>query len=123
MIWGSRRTTFEDLSTEAALDALIQASMSEPIVLFKHSQMCGASYRAQREMEEYGREASPRVNRLVVQRARALSERIEDLFGIRHQTPQVIVLFGGVSVFDTSHRGVTAEAVRAAISSVQRHND
>jgi len=97
--------------------------MSEPIVLFKHSQMCGASYRAQGEMEEYGREASRRVNRLVVQRAHALSERIEDLFGILHQTPQVIVLFGGVSVFDTSHRGVTAEAVRAAISSVQRHND
>ena len=97
--------------------------MSKPIVLFKHSQMCGASYRAQREMEEFARDATPRVNRVVVQRARALSEEIEGLFGIRHQTPQVIVLFGGVSIFDTSHRGVTAEAVRAAISNLQCHDD
>ena len=59
------------------------------------------------------------VFEVVVQSARPLSNHIETFFGIRHETPQVIVLYRGQPTFDTSHRGVTADAVHDAAGKVQ----
>ena len=47
-----------------------------------------------------------------------LSNKIATTFGIRHQSPQVIILHHRQPIFDASHGRVTAKAVRNAIENI-----
>jgi bacillithiol system protein YtxJ len=106
------------IDSEAVFEQAAELSMQEPVVLFKHSTMCGSSFRARRQMEELAGADGPPVYEVVIQETRALSALIATELGVRHQSPQVIVLYQRQPVFDTSHRAITAEAVRDAISRV-----
>jgi len=100
------------------LEQAFDHSMQEPVVLYKHSNLCGASFRARRQVTQLNDESGLLVYEVVVQDARPLSQHIESRLGVRHQTPQVIVLFQGRPVFTASHSRVTAQAVRQAIENV-----
>lgn len=109
---------YHKLDSETILDQAATLSMREPVVLFKHSIMCGASHRARREMGLLTQDNDPPVYEVIVQDARPLSKKIEAAYGIRHQSPQVIVLYQRQPIFDASHGRVTAEAVRTAVETL-----
>ena len=104
---------FFKIDNKETLDKLITDSRTTPVVIFKHSTSCGISSAAYREMEKL---EAP-VNLLEVQSARDVSREIADRTGIRHETPQVIVLKDGKAVWDASHFDVKAGAVRKALES------
>jgi bacillithiol system protein YtxJ len=54
------------------------------------------------------------VHQLVVQRSRALSDRLARLVGVRHESPQVLILVNGRAAWHTSHAGVTWQRVAEA---------
>ncbi len=83
------------------------------MVIFKHSNACGISSAAYREMEKLEGE----VNLLEVQSARDVSRELADMTGIRHETPQVIVFKDGKAVWNASHFDVKAGAVLKAVES------
>jgi bacillithiol system protein YtxJ len=51
-----------------------------------------------------------------VSRQHDLSEAIEARTGVRHESPQALVLQGGKSVWEASHFSITAEEVRSALT-------
>jgi bacillithiol system protein YtxJ len=104
---------FFKINNKETLDKLITDSKAKPIVIFKHSNACGISSAAYREMEKL----EGQVNLLEVQSARDVSRALADLTGIRHETPQVIVLRDGKAVWDASHFDVKAGAVLKALES------
>lgn len=55
------------------------------------------------------------INLLEVQTARELSREVENVTGVEHETPQVIVLRGGKAVWNASHFDVSAGAVTKAL--------
>lgn len=57
------------------------------------------------------------VNILEVQSAREISRELANLTGVRHETPQVIVLRDGKAVWNASHFDVTASDVSNAVES------
>ena len=97
----------------AALDNLFADSRNKPVIVFKHSNACSISSRAYREMEQF----EGQVNILEVQSAREVSREFANLTGVRHETPQVIVLRDGKAVWDASHFDVKAAAVADAVAS------
>jgi bacillithiol system protein YtxJ len=103
---------FEPLSTDLDLDRAVADSYRAPVIVFKHSQSCGASWMAEASLRE-GTLPAP-VRCLVVQRSRAVSERLARLVGIRHESPQVLILVDGRAAWHTSHAGVTWQRVAAA---------
>lgn len=103
---------FVDVADAGALDELMARSQSEPVVLFKHSTTCPISMNAHREMERF---ADADVNLVVVQRARELSNEIARRTGVRHESPQALVVRNGDVVWNASHYDITADAVRAAL--------
>jgi bacillithiol system protein YtxJ len=105
--------SFSRIDNRETLDRLLTDSRNKPIVIFKHSNSCGISSAAYREMEKL---ESP-VNLLEVQSARDVSRDLADLTGIRHETPQVIVLKDGKAVWNASHFDVKAGAVLKALES------
>ena len=104
---------FFKIDDQAALDNLITDSKRKPIIIFKHSNACSISSRAYREMEK----VQAPVNILEVQSAREVSRELANMTGIRHETPQVIVLRDGKAVWNASHFEVQAGAVTEAVES------
>ena len=97
------RTTLENLLTD---------STRKPVIVFKHSNACSISARAYREMEKVDG-----VNILEVQSARDVSHELANRTGVRHETPQVIILRDGKAIWNASHFDVTAGDVAKAVES------
>lgn len=104
---------FTKLDSTEKLNELFQKSHEAPIVLFKHSTTCPISAAVYREISNV--EAD--VNLVVVQTARAVSNEIASRTGIRHESPQAIVLKDGKPVYHASHYDVTAEEINGTVKS------
>ena len=108
---------FSPVSDAAALEELFARSHTEPVLLFKHSNACPISARAYRQME--GVKAP--VSIVVVQKNREVSRAVEERTGVRHESPQALVLRDGRVVWSASHWNVTAEAVGGALREQGSH--
>jgi bacillithiol system protein YtxJ len=104
---------FFKIDDRAALENLLTDSTKKPVIVFKHSNACSISSRAYREMEKLDNQ----VNILEVQSAREISRELASLTGVRHETPQVIVLRDGKAVWNASHFDVRADDVTKAVES------
>ena len=104
-------TGFIELTDTQRLDELLRQSGEQPVILFKHSDTCGISARAYREMTSLEKP----VALVTVQKARALSNEIESRFALPHETPQVLVVRDGLLVWSASHFRITADAVTRAV--------
>ena len=105
-------TNFSPVSDAAALEELFERSNAEPVLVFKHSTACPISARAYSQME---RVQTP-VSIVVVQKSRDVSREVEQRTGVRHETPQALVLRNGRAVWNASHFDITAEVVEQAVS-------
>lgn len=108
---------FRPLASASDLEEALTQSERRPVLLYKHSTACPISARTQHSLEDLTQDADPPVYRLVVQEAGDLSQSIAKDLGIRHESPQAILLVDRAPVFDTSHGRVKAEAVREAARS------
>ena len=102
---------FMELNDVPRLDELLGQSGEQPVILFKHSDTCGISARAFREMAKLEKP----VALVTVQKARALSNEIESRFALPHETPQVLVIRDGKLAWSASHFRITADAVTRAV--------
>lgn len=101
---------YQSIDSIDDFDAVLKQSDSETVAVFKHSSTCDLSATAKDEMAN----VKLPVFELVVQTARPLSNHIEAHFGIRHESPQVILISRGEPIYDASHRAVTADSIHAA---------
>lgn len=106
-----KETNFVPVADTQALKDLLTRSHDAPVVLFKHSMTCPISAAAYRQMSQLTRE----VALVVVQRARGVSREVEVQTGVRHESPQAIILRNGQAVWSASHFDITAEAVKSAM--------
>jgi bacillithiol system protein YtxJ len=97
-------------------DALDQ-SASGPVLIYKHSSICPTSARAEKQMRQVAEEHNVPVYRVVVQESRDVSDRIAEDTGVRHESPQLLILQNGDAVFDASHHRVKADRVREQLVS------
>jgi len=81
-------------------------------LIYKHSPYCGMSRRAVQEVKRFI-ETNPGVPVYMVDvvRDRALSQEIATRLGVRHESPQVIVVVDGAAAWDASHGAITAHAL------------
>lgn len=110
--------TLATIGTEAELDALLESSANRPVLIYKHSNACGVSTRGKGQVEQYlAGHPTPSFGfaMVVVQDARELSDAIEQRLGVRHETPQAIVVRGGKAVWTASHFDVTAARLKMAL--------
>ena len=108
---------FSTLDTDTDWQEALHHSEQEPVVIYKHSAACGISARARRLMQELTRTDDPPVYEVIVQHARPLSNKIESELGVRHETPQVIILQNRKSIYDTSHSRIRPEHIREQLAS------
>jgi bacillithiol system protein YtxJ len=99
------------------LDAALLRAQSEPIVIFKHSPSCGVSAQASEDIAEMlNTTVFPLPLYVVSVRAqREVSDAITRRFGIRHESPQVLLVHGNAVLWHASHFRVSAPEIQAAI--------
>ena len=105
------------LSDLDMLDAAIDESRERPVLLFKHSRTCGISAEAFDELRshlERGQIAAA-YKVITVQSHRRISDEVADRLGVRHETPQAILLRDGRPVWKASHFRITADELNRAI--------
>jgi bacillithiol system protein YtxJ len=106
---------FIELNSIEKLEELFEKSNEQPIVLFKHSLTCPISAGVHEEVS--GVEAD--VNVVIMQKSRDISNEIAQKTGIRHESPQAIVLQNGEVVYHASHYDITADDVKNFVGSWQ----
>jgi bacillithiol system protein YtxJ len=116
----------KELTKEGDYLAALVRSGSEPVLVFKHSTECSISGGAYRRTAEWLRElgeAAPAVFLVKVIEHRTISEFIAKQSGVKHESPQAILLHRGRAVWNTSHEDITAESLSAALESVTKSKD
>jgi bacillithiol system protein YtxJ len=101
------------------LDRLLAQTSDRPLLLFKHSLTCGTSAEALDELVDHLNEDQLDVRYAIVtvQSHRELSNAVSARLGIRHETPQALLIRHGRVIWSASHFRVTAAAVQSAIRS------
>jgi len=114
--------TYRTLTSRTDLDAALEASRERPVVILKHSLACGASAAAFAEYRLFlERQKSPDgADYLLVevQNARDVSDALARRTGVRHQSPQVLVLVDGQVFWSGSHWQITAETLARVMAGV-----
>ena len=96
------------------LNELTDLSFEKPVLIFKHSTRCSISRFALKQFEnEYdfsNEELQPYFLDLL--EYRSISNEIASRFGVFHQSPQILVIKEGKSVYDESHDAIAVSEVR-----------
>lgn len=111
------QSAYQSLHTVADLDAAIASSHERPVLLFKHSLTCGISAQADDQVRQFldATGAGVLCGLVVVQRSRPVSAAIVERLGVRHESPQALLLRDGRVVWHASHWRVNASALQEAV--------
>ena len=101
----------------AALDAAIGESSERPVLIFKHSRSCGVSCEALDELQAHldGSDGAVAYKLITVQTHRPVSDAAAQRLGLRHETPQAILLRDGKIIWNASHFRITAAQLDQAL--------
>ena len=104
------------LTDLSQLDEIVTLSDNKPIVIFKHSTRCSVSRFALKQFEsEY--DLTDRVDAyfLDLLEYRVISNEIASRFGVYHQSPQLLLIKEGKSVYDVSHSEINARELKGKL--------
>lgn len=109
-----------EVRTLEDVDALLRESHTRPVALFKYSPICPISSAAQDEWERFSSRAAEDVAlaRCDVLSARPAARGICERIGVRHESPQLLVLHGGHCKASTSHYAIDAAWIAGTLSSL-----
>lgn len=103
----------------AARARLEQASLAEPVVVFKHSPICPVSERALRQFRAFladlPAERALTVAHVDVIAQRPLARGLTAELGIAHQSPQALWFERGALAWHDSHGALTVERFARAL--------
>ena len=88
---------------------------ADAVWVFKHSATCSVSSAAYVEVEAYTQNHPDEpLAMVIVQDHREVSNHLAEKLGVRHASPQLLLVRGGKPLWDASHFKITADAMSAA---------
>ncbi|MFN8436701.1 MAG: bacillithiol system redox-active protein YtxJ [Cytophagales bacterium] len=100
---------WNQLTSTDQLAQIQESSVEKPVLIFKHSTRCSISSSALNRVErnwddKFLNQITPYYLDLISYRE--VSNAIADIFGVQHQSPQVLLIYKGKSIYDTSHMDI-----------------
>lgn len=97
------------------LDEINEESNKQPVAIFKHSTSCGVSRmvlnRFEQALSEKG-EGDTKLYFLDLLSNRQVSNTIAQKWGVRHESPQLLIIKQGKVVDHSSHADISASALQ-----------
>ncbi len=103
------------------LDGWMERSRREPVWVFKHSLTCPVSFSALEEYRAFiGQDGSAGTGFAVVeiQTSREVSTELARRTGVRHESPQALLLRDGEVVWHASHWRIRIDSLRQSAAAV-----
>ncbi len=110
-------TPWLPLTDSAQITELARTSHEQPVLIFKHSTTCSISAAAKGKIERQWADSglSLPIYYLDLLRFRPLSGQIAEQFGVRHESPQLLLIKDGECAYDASHMGIRLSEVKEAV--------
>jgi bacillithiol system protein YtxJ len=107
-----------ELKQDHDLEQLLERSKTDPVLIFKHSTQCSISGQAYEEFTDFAEGVHDLLCGVVlVIENRKLSNAIAERFGVRHESPQVLLIKDGRKVWHASHWSITPASIGDALKS------
>ena len=105
-----------ELTNLGQLDEIRTLSNEKPVAIFKHSTRCSVSRMALKQFEnEFDSSAKISPYFLDLIAYRDVSNAIANQFGVTHQSPQLLLIKEGKSVYDVSHSDIDAGELKGRL--------
>ena len=107
------------LESSKQLEDLIQNSTAKPQLIFKYSSRCDLSYTMLNRLEnDWQPNETDNIDTIFLDilSARELSNSVENKFGIRHESPQVLVIKNGECIYDDSHMRINYNRIKECLN-------
>ena len=101
------------LNDEKQLETIKEQSKEQPVVIFKHSTRCSISAMALNRLERASQPEGVLFYFLDLIANRAVSNKVAEIFGVHHESPQVLVIRNGECIYDDSHSGISMDDIAA----------
>lgn len=102
---------WNDLTSLNQLDELIERSFEKPQLVFKHSTSCPISAvmksRFEGDWKKQSILAEDQTHLLDLLAYRAISNEIAQRFDVRHESPQILIIDKGQSIYHASHAAIS----------------
>ena len=110
----SNELEWYNLSSIEDLNAALEYSYEQPILIFKHSTRCSISSSAIDRLKRNwnGEEVNIRAFYLDLLSHRDISAEIAERLSVDHQSPQMIIVVQGVAIFNSSHMNIDFDDVK-----------
>jgi bacillithiol system protein YtxJ len=107
------------LTTMAELNEFLEETSKKSALIFKHSTNCPISARAYQEFQDFTRN-SPLAKEVELALVRVIEERpisqeIARQSGVKHASPQILLMVQGKVAWQTSHYAITRSSIEEAI--------
>ena len=108
---------FKEITCSQEFEEILDESCQHKIILFKHSTTCPISARAWQEVQAFIRENSADVPVVMIKviESRPVCSQVADDLGIKHQSPQVLLLSNRQALWHASHQSVTQNNIKKAL--------
>ena len=106
-----------ELESAEQIQALQKESESTAVIIFKHSSRCGTSHMMLGRLERSSELLSnAKMYFLDLLRHRNISALVEEIFFVRHESPQLLLIRHGQAVLHQSHFEIDPAVVQHSIS-------
>jgi bacillithiol system protein YtxJ len=99
------------LINEHQLEEIRIVSAQKPQLIFKHSTRCSISSIAKNRLERSFVPLNVEFHFLDLIKYRGISNKIEEVFSVSHESPQVLLIKNGECIYDESHNGISMEEI------------
>ena len=112
-----------NLTSVEELSRFLERSHHVPVWLFKHSLVCSISSEAWRQFREFAErcggstvleDQAPDFGVIEIQNAREVSLAFTEMSGIRHESPQAVLLLDTNPIWNASHWRITVDSLQQA---------
>ncbi len=100
-----------ELLDEAQLDTIKEESAAQPVVILKHSTRCNISSMAKGRLDRSEAPQNVLFYYLDLIRYRNISNKIAEVFGVHHESPQVLIIRNGECIYDESHGSISMDEI------------
>lgn len=108
------------LSSEQQLNELLEQSAEKPVVILKHSTRCNISSMVKSRLESKWKPDTESIVPVYLDLIsyRDISNKLAQISGVRHESPQVLIFSNGKIVYNASHTSIDASTIEQQISSI-----
>ena len=107
---------WSNITSVEMLEEVYSSSENKPNLFFKHSTRCSISSMALNGFERnWNKEVECNLYFIDLIAHRDVSNKLAELSGVIHQSPQAIVVSGGQIIYSATHSGIDANDIESRI--------